>query len=112
MDRRPVEPFRVPTDMIMEEITHIPNGKRKGPLIVHERTGLPYAGQAFLDRWHADFKAARPHGLWNRDVRAGGVTEGGKSGALKDDRRKVAGHAREGTTEIYDRNNLRHISVS
>ena len=44
--------------------------------------------------------------MWNRDLRAGGVTEGGKSGASKDDRRKVAGHAREETTEIYDRDQL------
>ena len=37
---------------------------------------------------------------------AGGVTEGGKSGASKDDRRKVAGHAKERQTEKYDRDQL------
>jgi hypothetical protein len=31
------------------------------------------------------------------------VTEGGKSGASKDDRRKLATHADEATTDIYDR---------
>src|SRR6476660_4077738 len=54
-----------------------------------------------------DFKAAGlPEGMWNRDFRAGGITEGGKAGASKDDRRKLAGHAKEETTEIYDRDQV------
>ena len=44
--------------------------------------------------------------MWNRDLRAGGITEGGKAGASKDDRRKLAGHAKEQTTEIYDRESV------
>ena len=47
-----------------------------------------------------------PKGMWCRDLRAGGVTEGGKAGASKDDRRKVAGHAKEKQTEKYDRDQL------
>ena len=91
----------------MKELAHIPPSGRTGPLIVHERTGLPYQYQTFNDHWNADFKAAgMPKGMWCRDLRAGGVTEGGKAGASKDDRRKVAGHAREETTEIYDRDQL------
>jgi hypothetical protein len=34
---------------------------------------------------------------------AGGVTEGGKSGASRDDRRTVAGHSAEKMTEKYER---------
>ncbi len=45
-------------------------------------------------------------GMWCRDLRAGGVTEGGKAGASKDDRRKVAGHAKEKQTERYDRDQV------
>lgn len=93
--------------MVMEEIARIPESDRKGPLIKYERTGLPYQIYTFSEGWRADFKAAElPTDMWNRDLRAGGVTEGGKSGASKDDRRKVAGHAREETTEIYDRDQL------
>lgn len=100
--------------MVVEELASIPDCDRKGPLIVNERTGQPYSAKAFQNGWKADFKAAElpdgtkaiPAGMWNRDLRAGGVTEGGKSGASKDDRRKVAGHAREETTEIYDRDQL------
>jgi hypothetical protein len=91
--------------MVMEELAH--QGEMTGPLIVNPRTALPYTYLAFNDGWRKDFKAAGlPKGMWNRDMRAGGVTEGGRSGASKDDRRKVAGHAREETTEIYDRDQL------
>jgi hypothetical protein len=90
--------------MVQEDLAHIPQEQRSGPLIVDPDTGLPYRYLAFHDAWRADFKAAGlPATLWNRDLRAGGVTEGGKSGASKDDRRKLAGHAREETTDAYDR---------
>jgi hypothetical protein len=54
--------------------------------------------------WNSDFeRAGMPKGLWCREPRAGGLTEGGKAGVSKDDRRKVAGHAKEKQTEKYDR---------
>ena len=94
--------------MVMQELAHIPLSERTGPLIINERTGLPYSYPAFNDGWNADFKAARmPKGMWCRDLRAGGVTEGGKAGASKDDRRKVAGHAQEKMTEKYDRDQVK-----
>ena len=87
--------------MVCEELAHIPPEKRTGPLIVNPSTGLPYIRHTFRNAWKADFKAAgMPTGMWNRDFRAGGITEGGKAGASKDDRRKLAGHAKEQTTEI------------
>jgi hypothetical protein len=93
--------------MVMEELAHIPPSERTGPLIINERTGLPYNYQAFSAGWNADFRAAgMPKGMWCRDLRAGGVTEGGKAGASKDDRRKVAGHAHEKQTEKYDRDQV------
>lgn len=93
--------------MVMEELANIPADKRVGPIIVNEFTKRPYSEHSFQYGWKADFKTAGlPDGLWNRDIRAGGVTEGGKAGASKDDSRKVAGHAREETTEIYDRDQI------
>jgi hypothetical protein len=90
--------------MVCEELAKIPQEKRTGPLIVHPETGLPYVRQSWRNAWAADFKAAGlPVGMWNRDLRAGGITEGGNAGASKDDRRKLAGHAKERTTELYDR---------
>jgi hypothetical protein len=93
--------------MVMEELVQIPENKRTGPLIVNPGTGLPYVKQTFGYKWREDFDAAKiPPQIWNRDLRAGGITEGGKAGASKDDRRKLAGHAKEETTEIYDRDQV------
>lgn len=93
--------------MVQEDLARIPLEQRSGPLIIDHETGLPYRYQSFHEAWRADFKAAGlPPTLWNRDLRAGGVTEGGKAGASKDDRRKLAGHTREETTELYDRDML------
>jgi hypothetical protein len=64
---------------------------------ISERTGLPYVYDTFKDGWRADLKAAGlPTKMWNRDFRAGGITEGGIAQATPDDRRKVAGHTSEG----------------
>jgi hypothetical protein len=93
--------------MVCEELAQIAQDQRKGPLIVNPSTGLPYISQSWRNAWAADFEAAGlPKGMWNRDLRAGGITEGGKAGASKDDRRKLAGHAKEATTEIYDRDQV------
>ena len=93
--------------MVMEEIAQIKPVDRKGPLIINESTDLPYIYQSFRLGWNADFAAAgMPKGMWCRDLRAGGVTEGGKAGVSKDDRRKVAGHAKEKQTEKYDRDQV------
>lgn len=92
--------------MVMEEMALIDPKKCTGPLIVSP-TGRPYTAQAFREGWRTDaVKAGLPKALQNRDIRAGGITEGGKAGASKDDRRKLAGHAKEQTTEIYDRDQV------
>lgn len=87
--------------MVCEELTKIPT---TGPMIVNSKTGLPYFADQFEDGWKGDFLAAGlSEKLWNRDLRAGGITEGGKAGASLDDRSKLAGHTQTETTEIYDR---------
>ncbi len=44
--------------MVMEELALIPKEERKGPMIIHENTGLPYVYQTFRLGWNADFEAA------------------------------------------------------
>lgn len=90
--------------MVMEDLALIPEERRNGPLIAIPKTGLPYRYSHFLKAWRRDFKAAGlPPEIWNRDMRAGGITEGARSGASRDDRRTVAGHASEQMTERYER---------
>jgi hypothetical protein len=91
--------------MVVEELSRVSPEARKGPLIVNERTGLPYGEQAFQNVWKAVRNAAglSPK-LWNRDIRAGGITEGGEAGASADDRAKVAGHSTPRMVRsVYDR---------
>lgn len=95
--------------MVMEHVLPMPVTARAGPLIVNERTGLPYTYNQFRHGWHCDYKAAGlPKGLWNRDTRAGGNTEAQRKGALLEDRRKVIGHAKDSptTAQVYDRDHL------
>jgi hypothetical protein len=91
--------------MVMAEIGQIEG--RTGPLIINERTGKPYRPTAMTDGWHADFaKAGLPEGMWNRDIRAGATTEGRRAAAPTDDLRRINGHAKDKTTDIYDRDQL------
>lgn len=94
--------------MVLEELAGIPLEQRTGPLIVNEASGLPYRHDHFRDAWRADARAAGlPDRMWNRDLRAGGVTEGGRAGAAIEDRARLAGHSKVKTTaEVYDRDTL------
>lgn len=94
--------------MVKQEMAGIPAALRTGPLIIQTTTGRPYHYNAFKDAWKSDFKAAglNPK-LWNRDFRAGGITEGGMSGASIEDRSRVAGHTTPRfTAQVYDRDTL------
>lgn len=91
--------------MVMEELAMIPLEARVGPLIVCERDGQPYTAGSWPDLWaRVRKRAGLSADLWSRDLRAGGVTEGGAAGASADDRAKVAGHSKSKiTADVYDR---------
>lgn len=90
--------------MVCEELAHWPESSRVGPLIVNPKTRLPYVRQTWRNGWRKDFAAADlPKEIWNRDIRAGGSTEGSKSGTSPGDRQKLHMHADKESTKIYDR---------
>lgn len=90
--------------MVLDELRHWPEGRRKGPMIKCEVAGRPYLNRSFDRMWRSDAKAAGiPAGVWARDLRASAVTEARAGGAQLADARHVAGHSSERTTEIYDR---------
>ena len=94
--------------MVVEELAKVPVEARRGPLILNARTGLPYKSETFRDLWR---KVANRAGIktsvWNRDLRAAGVTEGRQAGSPTDDLAKVGGHANKRTTaRVYDRDRL------
>ena len=90
--------------MVMEELTFW-SPPRSGPVIVSERTGLPYTNSYFGHAWRQDRETAGlPKHIWARDLRASGITEARAADVSLDDAGKVAGHSNTKTTSaVYDR---------
>lgn len=88
-------------------IEKVPTEKRFGPVIVSEATGLPYRYRYFSKVWReiAD-EVGVPGNVWNRDSRAGGVTEGSDAGADLEHLRHHANHKNAQTTVKYNRKTL------
>jgi hypothetical protein len=91
--------------MVMGEIAAIPAESRSGPLVRDTAKGLPFKHHAWQRLWRRVTAATGLSSeLWNRDLRAGGITEAEDSGTRVEDRAKVAGHSNPKTTaEVYDR---------
>ena len=67
--------------MVMEELAKVPETARRGPLIVNPRSGQPYRNWYFglpLAQGPRDHRHQQE--VWNRDTRAGAVTEGRQAG--------------------------------
>lgn len=94
--------------MVLEEMAYIPEERRHGPMIVHERHRRPYRTRELTELWTIVRKhAGLPKGLWCRDLRASAITEARDNGALTDDASKVAGHSKPRiTAAVYDRSSL------
>lgn len=85
----------------------VPQEKRFGPIIRCEATGLPYRYRHFADVWRdVATKAGVPKNVWNRDSRAGGITEGSDSGADIEHLRHHANHSNVQMTMRYNRKTL------
>ncbi|MDQ0132617.1 hypothetical protein J2T08_000518 [Neorhizobium galegae] len=85
----------------------VPQEKRFGPIIRCETTGLPYRYRHFADVWRdVATKAGVPRNVWNRDSRAGGITEGSDSGADIEHLRHHANHSNVQMTMRYNRKTL------
>jgi integrase len=93
--------------LIVAELDRLPAIPRIGPVIIDGKTGEPFKHRAYSGRWREIARAAGiPDDVWNRDSRAGGVTEGGDAGADIEDLRHHAGHSDTRTTQIYNRRTL------
>lgn len=94
--------------LVMRVFRRLPVIPDIGPMIVNHKTGLPFTYSAYHKRWCkiAELTGVIPKTIWNRDSRAGGVTEGGDAGAHIEDLAQHAGHARLETTRRYNRKTL------
>ncbi len=89
--------------MIIEELSHHPESIRHGPLI-KDTDGIPYRPDAFRKLWTKVRAAAGiPAAMWNRDFRAGGMTEGSNAGVSTDDLSKAAANSPRVNRNVYQR---------
>lgn len=76
-----------------------------GPLIVSEKTGIPYRENYYAQDWREIAKAAGvPEDVWSMDARAGAISEAEEATGDLDAARKMAGHTTSKTTLVYVRN--------
>lgn len=94
--------------LISAEIAKVRMEDRIGPMIIDERSGLPYSEKEYSKRWRKIATSAGvPTEVWNRDSRAGGITEGRDAGAAVEDVSKHAAHSDATvTSRVYDRGEL------
>lgn len=93
--------------LIQQSLASIPPSERTGPMVA-KSNGAPMDRWEYARLWRTLAVAAGiPESVWNRDVRASGVTEAREAGAALEDVAHVAGHSGVQTTSrVYDRSGL------
>lgn len=93
--------------MVMEELGHPKMRSQlpaKGPIILHERDGLPWFMTEFRRKWRqAANNAGLPKAVRNMDTRAGAITEATQSGAPLESIKHAATHSDISMTQRYAR---------
>lgn len=75
-----------------------------GPLIIDERSGLPWKKAHFSRTFRKIARSAGwPDAVWNMDSRAGAVSEAFEAGAEPADVMRTATHTQMSTTMLYNR---------
>ena len=78
-----------------------------GPLILDERSGLPWKKAHFSRTFRKIARAAGwPDAVWNMDSRAGAVSEAFEAGAEPADVMRAATHTQISTTMLYNRGSV------
>jgi len=89
--------------MVMEELALLGERPTIGPLIVEERTGLPWRNHFFRRKWRDVARACGlPDTVKNMDSRAGAITEGTDVASIEDVRHAAA-HSNSSMTARYSR---------
>lgn len=93
--------------MVFEELKSLRRGlfPASGPVIIHEKFGIPWQTQAFRKAWRRCADAAGvPRSVRNMDSRAGAISEATDAGADLEHVRQAATHSDIGMTQRYSRN--------
>lgn len=98
--------------LVMAEIDRVPPERRIGPMVINEKTGLPWAQDSYIRVWRDIARAVGvPDTVQNRDSRAGGITELGDAGIDIELMRHHAQHRDVKTTGRYNRRTLKKTSA-
>lgn len=90
--------------LVMAELDRIPRDKRVGPVVLAETSRMPWEGTAFSKRWRKIATAAGvPKHVWNRDSRAGALSEADEAGAELATIQRMAAHTSARMTARYVR---------
>jgi len=90
--------------LVMQVLAMVPTDKRVGPMIIDEKSGRPYAEDAYAREWRIVARAAGiPDAVKNMDARAGAISEADDALAPLDEIRSTAGHSQASTTIRYVR---------
>ena len=90
--------------MVMEELARIGDLPKSGPVIIYERTGVPYYAHQFGKEWKIIARGAGiPDGVHNMDSRAGAITEATEAGVPLEHVQHLATHSNITTTQGYSR---------
>ena len=90
--------------LVMQVLATVPTDKRVGPMIIDEKSGRPYAEDAYAREWRTVARAAGiPDAVKNMDARAGAISEADDALAPLDEIRSTAGHSQASTTIRYVR---------
>lgn len=90
--------------LVMLVLPQIPQENRVGPMVVSSRARRPYLDDNYSRRWRKLADACGvPKTVWNRDSRAGGITEGFEAGADPRDVQSLATHSDGKMTSRYNR---------
>jgi hypothetical protein len=93
--------------LVMAELSLYHAGNRVGPIVINEKTGLPYTKHVYAETWRTIARAAGvPDDIWSMDSRAGGITEGSDAGADLESLRHHAAHSDPKMTARYSRKTL------
>lgn len=96
---------------LLAELDRIPADRRVGPIVINERTGLPYTPEQCRYNFRRIARAAGiPDDIWNMDARAGAVTEAYEAGATTEGAMALASHTQVSTSRRYVRDTLEQSS--
>lgn len=96
---------------LVAELERIPADRRVGPIVINERTGLPYTPEQCRYNFRLIARAAGiSDRIWNMDARAGAVTEAYEAGATTEGAMAMAAHTQVSTSRRYNRDTLEQSS--